>query len=118
MDKQLHQKPSLTSLTSDVAVLIFCQFRSFSDVLALAATCGSLRAVWLDNATSIFRRVAPHDIKYLDLARSLLAAQGGTPSESGVLSSNDVRRMTRNARKADKSADRFGREVAEKTIGQ
>jgi hypothetical protein len=118
MNKQLHQKAWLTSLTSDVAVLIFCQFRSFSDVLALAATCGSLRAVWLDNTTSIFRRVAPHDIKYLDLARSLLAAQGGTPSESGVLSSNDVRRMTRNARKADKSADRFGREVAEKTMGQ
>lgn len=73
--------------------------------------------LWNDNTISIFRRVAPHDIKCLALARSLLADQCGASSESEALSPDDVRRIVRNVRKADKGADRFGREVAMKTAG-
>lgn len=79
-----------------------------------ATVCHALRAVWFDNVASIFHQVAPCEMEHLDLARSLLTDQGGAPSDSTVLSPDYARRMVRNARKVDKSAERFGREVAAK----
>lgn len=112
MESCSEQPTTLVSIPPEVIIAILSQPPSFSDVFALAAVCRALRAVWHSNTTAIFKQVAPSDIKHLSLARSLLADQGGTPRDSTSLSVDDVRRMVRNARMANKSADRFGREVA------
>lgn len=63
-----------------------------------------------------FGAIAPADIVHLDVARQLLADQGGSPANSTTLTVRDVRRMVRNAYKARNSADMFGRMVAPRTI--
>jgi hypothetical protein len=114
--KQRQQQPvGLASLPPEIIIVIFSQFQSFTDVFALASTCHVIRAVWQNNIKSIFEAVAPHDIQYISLARTLLADQGGALASSLVLSVDDVRRMVRNARKICRSVQWFGLEVASHT---
>ncbi|KAI1349147.1 hypothetical protein F5Y01DRAFT_317028 [Xylaria sp. FL0043] len=106
---------TLITMPPEVLAGIYCQLPAFRDVFALAATCHQLNAVWCDNATPIYRAIAPSEIVYLELARQLLADQGGTSTNSAVLSPHDVQRMARNARKANNSAHVFGQEIAPRT---
>ncbi|KAI0427510.1 hypothetical protein F5Y09DRAFT_316055 [Xylaria sp. FL1042] len=108
-------RSTLVTMPSEVLVGIYQQLPAFRDVFALAATCHRLGAVWCDNTTSIYQAIAPSDIIFVELARQLLADQGGTPINSAILTPHDVRRMARNAHKANNSAFLFGQEIAPKT---
>lgn len=105
----------LQDMPSDVLVTLYTQLSSFSDVFALAATCRYIRDTWCDRTTTIYRALAPREIGYLHVARQLLEDQGGAAAGASRLCADDVRRMVRNAHKADKSAGRFGREIAART---
>ncbi|KAI1363879.1 hypothetical protein F5Y08DRAFT_340204 [Xylaria arbuscula] len=105
----------LIAVPPEVLCGIYFQLPAFRDVFALAATCRQLHTVWCDNQTSIYHAIAPSEIEFLDLARQLLADQGGSPTNSTTLTTHDVRRMVRNASKARNSAYTFGLEVAPRT---
>ncbi|KAI1170241.1 hypothetical protein F4777DRAFT_570019 [Nemania sp. FL0916] len=98
----------------EVITAIYMELPTFQDIFALATTCSHLNAVWCANTTSIFQALAPSEIGsgFLKWARQLLADQGGASTDSASLTAHDVRRMVRNAFKADKAAYIFGTEVA------
>lgn len=111
MESRSEQPTTLVLMPPEVIIAIFSRLSSFSEVFALAAVCRALSAVSYSNTAAIFQQIAASDIKHLALVRLLLADQGGAPRDSMSLSVDDIRRMVRNARMANKSADRFGREV-------
>ncbi|KAI8944109.1 hypothetical protein F4801DRAFT_255261 [Xylaria longipes] len=106
---------TLMAMPPEIIIEIYVQLSNFRDVFALVAACRRFSAVWCENATSIYRALAPSEIGFLELARQLLADQGGAPTNSDTLTANDVRRMVRNSYKANKAAGVFGQEVAPKT---
>lgn len=97
-------------LSTELVVHIFCHLSQFSDVLALAATCSRLRAIWFANVTPIYKQVAPRSIPCEQHARRFLADQGGSALET-QLSPRDVIRMARNADVVEKAVEQFEREI-------
>ncbi|KAI0405877.1 hypothetical protein F4802DRAFT_614048 [Xylaria palmicola] len=102
---------TLIAMPSEVIIEIYMNLLAFRDVFALSGVCRRLSDIWRENATPIYRALAPYNIGFLKPARQLLADQGGAPTNSDTLTVHDVRRMIRNAHRAEKAADIFGQEV-------
>lgn len=101
----------LLSLPSELVTKAFCLLPSFSDVLALTATCSRLRHIWTTNTTTIYRQVAPRSIPCEPYARSLLADQGSPARDSSTMSAGDVNRMLRNSRMIEKEILQFEEDI-------
>lgn len=98
----------LSLLPPELAIEIFRQLPSFSDVFALSATCHQLRNIWLEHLTPIYNHVAPRSIACETQAREILIDQGG-PAFGCRLSAKDVVRMVQNSRIVEKAIREFER---------
>lgn len=94
MANQAYQQQSLAYMPPAIAIAIFRQLLSFSDVFALATTFRFLHKVWHDNAKHIFQQLASCEIGigFLPLACSLLANQRGASAHAAQLSVYNIRR--------------------------
>lgn len=102
---------ALSSMPAELITVIFCLLPSFSDVIALAATCHRLRHIWTTNTTTIFINVAPRGIPCHRYARNFLTDQGGPALDSPTLSAEDVVRMVRNSHIVEKAVFQFEKEI-------
>lgn len=93
---------------------IFSCLQTFSDVAAFASTCRHMQGFWVENSDTIYRQALKDNIECEAECRALLVHQGNAlaTQEGTKLSSHDVCYLIRNSRKAAKSADRFGKEIA------
>ena len=94
----------------EVAINIFCQLPSFSDVFALSAVCRRLRHLWLENSNSIYNHIAPEAIPCERAARRFLVDQGG-PGLGLPMSAKYVVRVVQNAEVIKHTILQFEREV-------
>lgn len=102
---------TLFSMPAELITGTFCLLASFSDVLALAATCHRLRHIWTTNVPPIYVKVAPRSIPCNRYARSFLTDQGGPALDGPALSAGDVVRMVRNSHIIEKAIFQFEREI-------
>lgn len=110
----------LKTLPDDVILHIFYSLSTFSDVLTFALSCRRVTKVLDDYTPSIYQRIARLDIALESHARALLRDQKGLEGpilEPKSLRVQDVRQLMRNSRKAVKSSERFGREIACHSLG-
>lgn len=110
----------LKTTPDDIILQIFSSLGSFSDVFSLALSCQRMTRLLNHYAPTIYRRLAQLDIENDAHARALLRDQkgtGGTVPSPNSLSVQDVRHLVRNSRKATKSSERFGREIALHSLG-
>ena len=98
-------------------VKTFCLLPSFSDALALAATCRRLRNVWITNVGPIYSHVAPRSIPCERYARRFLADQGGPAVNVSTLSDKDVLRMLRNSCVVEQAILQFEKEIVSRVKG-
>lgn len=110
----------LEAMPDDVILEIFSSLSSFSDVFSFALSCQRVTRLLDHYAPRIYRQLAQLDIENDSHARALLRDQkgtGGSVLSPNSLSVQDVRRLVRNSRKATKSSERFGREIASHSRG-
>lgn len=111
---------TLQAMPDDIILEIFSSLSSFSDVFSFALSCQRMTRLLNHYASTVYRQLAQLDIENDAHARALLRDQkgtGGPVPSSNSLSVQDVRRLVRNSRKATKSSERFGREIAPNTLG-
>lgn len=101
---------SLSVVPPEIATHIFCRLSSFSEVFALSAVCRRLRNLWLENADSIYKQIAPRSIACEDAARRFLVDQGG-PRLGSPISAKDIDGVVRNAGVIEGAILQFEREV-------
>ena len=101
----------LLSIPTELITKTFCLLPSFTDILALAATCQRLRRIWTTNVTSIYSQVGPRSIPCERYARSFLADQGGPAIDFPTLSAGDVVCMVRNLCVIEKATLQFEKEI-------
>lgn len=94
----------------EVAINIFRQLPSFSDVFALSAVCCRLRHLWLKSVNPIYNQIAPRSILCERAARRFLVDQDG-PGLGSPMSAKDVVRMVRNAGVIENAILQFEREI-------
>ena len=110
--------PSVSTLPPEVAINIFSQLPSFSDVFNLSSVCHSLRYIWLENVNPIYNLVAPRCIEGENAARRLLADQGGSSPDAAAVSARDVMQMMRNRGILMKAISQFEREVVSRVTSK
>jgi len=98
------------SLPIEVTIQIICRLPSFSDILALAATCRRLAHIWSENVGFIYQHIAPKAINCEHDARIPLADQVGEHSLVS-LSVSHVLRLLRNVQVVEKAISEFNREI-------
>ena len=108
---------SLSSLPPKVSTKIFCNFSSFSDVFALAATCHRLRQVWSTSVIPIYNSVAPQSIAFERDAHRFLIDQIGQKLDS-PMTAEAVVQMVRNARIVEKAILQFEQEIVGRVRGK
>lgn len=96
---------SITLLPIELVVGIFSQLESFSEVLALNATCRKLRAIWIENAKQIANVIAPRSIECDKYARQVLAAKSGI--DPNKLSAGNAIDLVRYARHLEEAVAQF-----------
>ncbi|RJE23170.1 hypothetical protein PHISCL_04477 [Aspergillus sclerotialis] len=95
----------------EVILAVFCHLPTFSEALNFATTCHRHYRIWIENTALIYTYIAPKSIPCIRHARDLLAAQGGAPVESGLITAWDIRRLIRNWRIVQKSLARFNQDI-------
>ena len=98
---------SLSTMPPEVAINIFCQLPSFSDVFALSAVCLRLRHLWLENVNPIYKQIGPRSIPCERAARRFLVG----PGMEFPMTAKDVIRMVQNASVIEDTILQFEREV-------
>ncbi|KAM0801094.1 hypothetical protein BDR22DRAFT_208952 [Usnea florida] len=101
---------SLSTMPPEVAINIFCQLPSFSDVFALSTVCLRLRHLWLENVNPIYKQIGPRSIPCERAARRFLVDHGG-PGMEFPMTAKDVIRMLQNAKVVEDTILQFEREV-------
>lgn len=107
----------MSQLPIEIAIDIISSLSKFSDIAAVTSTCQHMRAIWLEHADIIYRRALKNTVEFETECRALLVDQGYARNHP-TLSHLDVCRLVRNNRKASKSAERFGIEVASHVSGE
>lgn len=107
----------MSQLPIEIAIDIISSLSKFSDIAAVTSTCQHMRAIWLEHADIIYRRALKNTVEFETECRALLVDQGYARNYP-TLSHLDVCRLVRNNRKASKSAERFGIEVASHVFGE
>ena len=105
-----NRHPALLSIPPEVAVNIFSQLPSFSDVFALSAVCCRMRHLWLKNVNPIYDQIAPRSIPCERAARRFLVDQDG-PGLGSPMTAKDVVRVVRNAGVIENGILQFEREI-------
>jgi hypothetical protein len=108
----MHTMPeSNTSNTIPVEVVIkiFGEL-SLPDALHLAATSCQLCQVLDENTPTIYKPLR-RNIQCEGYARVLLVDQGGLPSDSSSVTIQDLSRLRRNSRMAEKAINMFDRDI-------
>lgn len=102
------------SLPPETLMHIFSFLPTFSDIAAFASTCRHMHNFWLENSDTVYQRALKDNIECEAECRALLVYQGNAMAtkQETKLSNRDVCCLIRNSRKAAKSADRFGKEIA------
>lgn len=99
------------NLPPELVVDVLCLLPSLSDVIAFCSTARRYRHICSENVTTVYKHVGPRSIRCHQYARILLNDQGGPTSDSSDLTVDDVLRLLRNSRIAEKAVGKFNRDI-------